>query len=220
MNVSLYLTRAQRYTLASKYQSGVLLGKGVVVILSATVCLSSCAINNDELGLKGQPRMESATAMHPQPDTSFVGYRTYKQQNIEQSVFFAHDKSTFEPETYAIMLNSIVTFLNDNSNAGVQIQGNASETGSNRYNVNLSAKRAAAVKVYLIKLGVSPYQLTTVSYGNAKPVYTDPAKNRRVDVVYSNSVYPVNYQLSGNKIPDLVNENVTLTTYGVCDDCE
>src|SRR3990167_6786245 len=106
--------------ISAKNNTGVSIWNGVGVALIAMLCLANCAIENDDLGLKGQPRMESATDMRSKPDTSFIGQRIYKQHNLQQSVFFAHNKSTLPVETADVMLNNIVTFLNDNSNASVQ----------------------------------------------------------------------------------------------------
>lgn len=70
----------------------------------------------------------------------------------------------------------------------IQIQGNCDERGSEEYNLALGDKRARSARDYLVNLGISPDRLTTISFGEERPV--DPghddtawAKNRRDEFV-------------------------------------
>ena len=63
-------------------------------------------------------------------------------------------------------------------------------TGGATYNLELSQRRAEAVKMQLVALGVSSDRITTVGYGKDFPVAandtdTNRAINRRVEVVIS-----------------------------------
>jgi peptidoglycan-associated lipoprotein len=49
------------------------------------------------------------------------------------------------------------------------IEGHCDERGSTEYNLVLGDRRAAAVKNYLVQLGISADRLNTVSYGKEKP---------------------------------------------------
>ncbi|MGH8134468.1 MAG: peptidoglycan-associated lipoprotein Pal [Steroidobacteraceae bacterium] len=71
----------------------------------------------------------------------------------------------------------------------VRLEGNTDERGSREYNVGLGERRAQSVRRAMLLQGVGDGQITTVSYGEERPV--DPghdeaawAKNRRVDIVY------------------------------------
>ncbi len=66
----------------------------------------------------------------------------------------------------------------------VTVEGNADERGTREYNIALGAKRANAVKEYLVSLGVSSARIDTVSYGKEKPICSEStescwAQNRR-----------------------------------------
>jgi len=66
------------------------------------------------------------------------------------------------------------------------LEGNADERGTEEYNMQLSQKRAASVRKYLVDLGVSGGLLDTVGYGENKPVSSGHdeaawAENRRVE---------------------------------------
>ncbi len=73
----------------------------------------------------------------------------------------------------------------------VELQGNCDERGDRDYNLALGEKRALEVRRFLINLGVSPDRLSTVSFGEERPLALghDEASwaiNRRVDLVIVN----------------------------------
>jgi peptidoglycan-associated lipoprotein len=57
----------------------------------------------------------------------------------------------------------------------VRIEGNCDERGTREYNFALGARRAAAVKDFLISHGVASARVETVSYGKERPI--DPGEN-------------------------------------------
>ncbi|MGC8518495.1 MAG: peptidoglycan-associated lipoprotein Pal [Steroidobacteraceae bacterium] len=86
-------------------------------------------------------------------------------------------------------------YLADHANARVRLEGNTDDRGSPEYNIGLGMRRAESVRQAMLLQGVSPNQITVVSYGEERPV--DPAnnpvawaKNRRVDIVYLTPTQP------------------------------
>lgn len=78
----------------------------------------------------------------------------------------------------------------------VLIEGFTDSTGSADHNLQLSQRRAEAVRSALIGLGVGPDKITTRGYGEAYPVASnaDPASrqlNRRVEIVLSQNGAPI-----------------------------
>ena len=70
----------------------------------------------------------------------------------------------------------------------MRIEGHADERGTEEYNLQLSNRRAASVKAYLVNLGVSDKVLETVGYGENPPAVDGHdeaawAANRRVEFV-------------------------------------
>ena len=66
----------------------------------------------------------------------------------------------------------------------ITVEGHADERGTREYNLALGARRANAVKEFLVSLGVSTSRLQTVSYGKERPICTESsedcyAQNRR-----------------------------------------
>ena len=79
-------------------------------------------------------------------------------------------------------------WLKENKRAHTEIEGHCDERGTVEYNLALGAKRAKAVKDYLVSLGVATDRLTTISYGEELPLCRDAseqcyARNRRVHFV-------------------------------------
>jgi peptidoglycan-associated lipoprotein len=71
-------------------------------------------------------------------------------------------------------------------NLRVTLEGHADERGTEEYNLQLSNRRAEAVKRYLVNLGVSARNLDTVGYGENRPAQSGSseaawAANRRVE---------------------------------------
>jgi peptidoglycan-associated lipoprotein len=69
----------------------------------------------------------------------------------------------------------------------VELQGNTDKRGSDEYNMRLGMDRAEAVKAELVSLGIPASRLSTVSFGERKPLFTEDedwayAANRRVEV--------------------------------------
>jgi hypothetical protein len=69
----------------------------------------------------------------------------------------------------------------------VELQGNTDKRGSDEYNMRLGMDRAEAVKSELVSLGIPASRLSTVSFGERKPLFTEDedwayAANRRVEV--------------------------------------
>lgn len=105
---------------------------------------------------------------------------------VISDVLFDFDKADINPEAVSI-LDECVTVLKNNPKVKIQIQGHTDSRGTETYNMNLSRRRAQAVKQYFVKHGIKANMLSTAGYGLSRPVApntTDEgrAKNRRVEL--------------------------------------
>ena len=86
-----------------------------------------------------------------------------------QDIHFAYD--AFElPSEARETLRTNANWLQNNSQAKVEIEGHCDERGTTEYNLALGAKRAKTARDYLVSLGVSPERLSTISYGEELPL--------------------------------------------------
>ncbi len=100
-----------------------------------------------------------------------------------EDIYFEYDKSRLLPAAREL-LKKKAQWLRDNPEAIILIEGHCDERGTNEYNLALGERRARSAKTYLTDLGISPSRLTTISYGEERPVdsmQTEEAwaKNRR-----------------------------------------
>lgn len=94
-------------------------------------------------------------------------------EDIElQMIHFDFDKYNIKPQ-YQDVLERHAQWIKSNPDVpNVVIEGNTDEWGTEEYNLALGERRAMAAKNYLINLGVSPDRLSTISYGESRPIDT------------------------------------------------
>jgi len=103
-------------------------------------------------------------------------------------VFFEWDKSDVTPEAASILDNAVSQYQSC-GNAQVMLAGHADKSGSAKYNVGLSQRRADSVKAYLTSHAIPAGVISTEAFGESRP-RVDTAdgvrevQNRRVEVTY------------------------------------
>jgi peptidoglycan-associated lipoprotein len=93
---------------------------------------------------------------------------------VTQNVQFDFDSSELTPMARAILKEKAL-WLGENSGVRIIIEGHCDERGTLEYNLALGERRAAAAQKYLIDLGISQSRMSTISYGEERPL--DPAQN-------------------------------------------
>ena len=96
--------------------------------------------------------------------------------NVGDTVHFAYDRSDLDTQARNILQRQ-AAWLQKYPTVRVQIQGNCDPRGTREYNLALGARRANAVKDYLVSLGVSPARVDTISYGKERPVCTESTES-------------------------------------------
>jgi len=119
----------------------------------------------------------------PGPSISQQAFQEFQNQDI----YFDFDKYDLRTDART-SLDRKASFLNQNSSVRVQVEGHCDERGTNEYNMALGERRANAAKQYLTTAGISAGRLSTISYGEERPL--DPshteaawARNRRAHFV-------------------------------------
>src|SRR5690554_3632060 len=116
-----------------------------------------------------------------------VSVEVIKRLNeYSKTILFDLGKSTIRKESYPV-LQDIANVMKEYPNAKFEIEGHTDNTGSAAVNSRLSKERAAAVKDYLISIGMDADRLTSEGYGPDRPIATNKTaagrqENRRVEI--------------------------------------
>ncbi len=102
-------------------------------------------------------------------------------------VYFAFDSAKISDDARA-NLESQALYMKKNPDINVTIQGRCDERGSTEYNLALGALRAGNAAHVLIRNGIEPERIKTISYGKENPLYAGTgekvwAKNRNATTV-------------------------------------
>jgi peptidoglycan-associated lipoprotein len=84
-------------------------------------------------------------------------------------VYFSTDSVELSPESQQTLMNQ-ARWLKQYSEHPIMIEGHADERGTREYNIALGAKRAQAVRNFLIQQGINAGRIRTASFGKERPV--------------------------------------------------
>jgi peptidoglycan-associated lipoprotein len=106
---------------------------------------------------------------------------------LNQNILFDYDSAELTEQAKGL-LREKAAWLQANPADTVTIEGHCDERGTTVYNLALGERRAKAARNYLVDLGVSGSRLSTVSYGEEKPLDPAPTEaayriNRRAQFV-------------------------------------
>lgn len=90
--------------------------------------------------------------------------------------YFDYDRADIRPDAREA-LSRTAEFLRAYQNIRVVIEGHCDERGSTEYNLGLGERRAAAVRQFLISLGVAADRMDTVSLGKERPFCTESSES-------------------------------------------
>lgn len=91
----------------------------------------------------------------------------------DNDIHFDYDSFSIRPEDRKILAEK-ASYLNAKPNVKIRVEGHADERGTTEYNLALGERRANAAKEYLVFLGINAARISTVSFGEEKPL--DPAQ--------------------------------------------
>ena len=154
--------------------------KNTFLAIMASLILTACATTK---------KVETGSQM--QGDV-YTGTDTveYLASGVPDRVFFATNESILTTRSRET-LRKQATWLRENSEITVVLEGHADERGTREYNLALGERRANAAKDYLMTYGVSANRISVISYGKERPVDSGSnplswSKNRRSVTVKAN----------------------------------
>jgi peptidoglycan-associated lipoprotein len=162
----------------------------MVMVLPALLFTVSCAKKNVEAapsapqqtGISAEEQAAKdrlaaeAAAMHE-------AFKAFTAQDIN----FDFDSSALRPDAQQL-LKAKADLLQRNPEVKAVIEGHCDDRGTEAYNMALGERRAESAKAFLVNLGIAAKRLSTISYGEEKPLDLGTteeayAKNRRAHFV-------------------------------------
>ncbi|MGR3501726.1 peptidoglycan-associated lipoprotein Pal [Pseudaestuariivita sp.] len=162
------------------------------LLIGGLVALQACASADRFGGGSGGASGEdlAPAALEPlEPARPAPNSPEYFAQTIGDRVLFEVDQATLTASGRST-LDGQARWLTENGVFQAVIEGHADEQGTREYNLALGARRANAVKEYLVSQGIPESRLRVVSYGKERPIEicSDEAcyaKNRRAVTIIS-----------------------------------
>ena len=124
------------------------------------------------------PPPPAAPAPRPLTEDELFAQKSLAQLNSERPLadaYFDLDSSSIRDDGKA-SLTANATWLKRWANTRINVEGHCDERGTSEYNLGLGERRAAAVKAYLVELGVPVDRVVIVSKGKETPFCTESAE--------------------------------------------
>ena len=152
------------YKMFAKFQFFNVITRAVSTIFVLTFFVAACGGGGNTA--PSIPAPVAPIIVQEEEDTDTAEYLI---ENVGDRVFFDTDRYNLDGVARAT-LSSQAQWLVQNSDVRLIIEGHADERGTREYNLALGARRADAVRNYLISEGVDSFRLRTISYGKERPV--------------------------------------------------
>jgi len=124
----------------------------------------------------------SAESKSPGPEIQTVAAKPELQ-----TIYFEFNRSELRDDAQRALRSNAQQLQASSERDVVTVMGHSDERGSEEYNLALGDQRAAAVKRYLVDLGVPASRVRTLSFGEARPAVpgegeTAWSRNRRAEL--------------------------------------
>jgi len=165
---------------------------GLVTIFAFAFLTVSCAKKN--MVQKSDPEVigtEEQTTVSNVPDeppqTSDVTLTADGYEFDDENIQFEFNSAVLTERAQSSLTNK-AQYLLFYPDVPVTIEGHCDDRGTDAYNIALGERRAESVKMFLVDLGIGADRLSTISYGEERPIdrghnETAWAKNRRAQFV-------------------------------------
>jgi peptidoglycan-associated lipoprotein len=153
----------------------------MLAILAGALMLAGCSTPKP---VEAPPPASSGEGPPPMSTSSIVpGSAEDLRVNVGDTVHFGYNDYNIE-DSDKQTLQRQAAWLQKYPSIRVTVEGDCDERGTREYNLALGARRANAVKEFLVSVGVPAARVETISYGKEHPVCTDStedcwAQNRR-----------------------------------------
>jgi peptidoglycan-associated lipoprotein len=116
------------------------------------------------------------------------GKLLYEITLTDEDVRFGFNQSELTDNARNVLESLITQLKADNKNVFIEVQGHTDSLGTEDYNMKLGQERADAVRRYLSENGIPLHRISTISYGETRPLTDNKSKkgrstNRRVVII-------------------------------------
>ena len=153
--------------------------KNIGLVILAILLLSSCENNGKFKNSLDTPQISESDI-------------EYFQNLVGDTVLFTVDQSGLRPDAISI-LKAQAEWLKKRKFLPITLEGHADEQGTREYNLALGARRATAVREFLIAKGIDQNRISIVTYGKERPLRVCSnedcwSKNRRATTVVGKKI--------------------------------
>jgi peptidoglycan-associated lipoprotein len=159
----------------------------------AVACLAACATAPKPPVATTPPAASSTTPVAARPVTPAAEPRGEEAKQpgplAQGPIYYELESARLRPESQRA-LDRLAEELRRRPNATVDISGHTCELGTAEFNLALGQQRANVARDYLVRLGVEPERVSTVSYGEERPSDTGSgeaawSRNRRSEFSFT-----------------------------------
>jgi len=144
--------------------------------LSAALLLGACTHKQEAVSTAPPPAAPPPPMAAPVQSGILPGSAQDFKVNVGDTVHFALNQYNIE-ENDKGTLSKQAAWLTRYPSVRLTVEGHADERGTREYNLALGARRANAVKEFLVAQGVAAGRLETVSYGKERPICTESGED-------------------------------------------
>ncbi len=149
----------------------------LALVLAATASMAACASTKPlpEPGPGPGTPPGPGTGYQPAPGGGPVDTRAIPGStqdfviNVGDFVYFDLDSYDIRSDAMSV-LDAQAAWLVRYSSVQIRVEGNCDERGTREYNLALGARRANAVRDYLVSRGVASGRISTLSWGKERPI--------------------------------------------------
>jgi peptidoglycan-associated lipoprotein len=159
-----------------------------VVLFGVVVAASACGAKDKKEDTtpmaQTAPKQADTSAQKPQePVKADITPADPGATPPSDPIYFDFDSSNIADNARGT-LQKVGDYLMKHPGSMVTVSGNTDDRGTTEYNLALGDQRAKAARDYLVRMGVDPARIKTISYGKEKPAVTGGGeeawgKNRR-----------------------------------------
>lgn len=148
----------------------------LALIVAATASMAACATKPKPQPGPGPgpagpvgPGVQPGPATGPVDSSILPGSQQDFVINVGDFVYFDTDSYDVRGDALPI-LDAQAAWLLRFPGVQIRVEGNCDERGTREYNLALGARRANAVRDYLVSRGVPSSRIATISWGKERPV--------------------------------------------------